>query len=148
FSAAPARVARQIEIWSKHLLTAARARFERAGSEDFRDELRIPGRGECDRLWEAGAALAHVAVKYLVMKNRGNAEPRVLHQPLLHCVGKRRGFARAFAFSLSRDLADAVFHYFRGFGRIKVTAIGREICLWSNLRAVAPKTNELRDLLF
>src|SRR5204863_28283 len=134
-----------IQIWAKHLVAAASAGLECSGGEHPRDKLRVPRSCECDRLRKTGAALAHVAVQYLIVKNRGDAEPRVLCKPLLHGVGKRRRLARTFAFSLACDLADAVLHHFRGFRRIKVAAIGREVRLWSNLWAVGPKTNELRN---
>ena len=123
FSAAPAWFACEVQIWPKHLLTSTRARLQRTGGEDLCDEVRVPGGGECYRLRETGAALGHVTMKYLVVKNRGDAEPRVLDQPLLHCVGKHRPLARAFSFSLSRNLADAVFHDLRCFGRVEVAAI-------------------------
>ena len=61
---------------------------------------------------------------------------------------ERRTLAWIFAFSLPRDLADAMFHDFGGFGRIEVTAVGGEICLRINLRPGAPETSQLCDLFF
>ena len=141
-------IACEIQIRPKHLMTAARACFECSGGEDFGDELRVPRGRERNRLRKTRTALGHVSVQYLVVKNRGNAESRVFEQPFLHGVGKRRALAWIFTFSLPRDLADAIFHDFGGFGRREVTAIGSEICLRIDLRPVAPKTSQLRDLFF
>src|SRR5215216_494632 len=105
-------------------MTAARACFECAGSENFADKLRVPGRSERDWLRKTRTALGHVSVQYLVVKNSGNAEPRVFEQPFLNGVGEGRAFAWIIAFSLSRDLADAVFHHLGGFGRGELAAIG------------------------
>ncbi len=148
FGASPARVTREIEVWTKHLLTSASACLHGACREDLRDELRIPRGSQRDRLRKTRAALGHVSVQYLVMKNRGNTESRVFEQPFLHGVGERRTLARILAFSLPRDLANTVFHHLGGFGRIEVTTIGCEICLRIDLRPAAPETSQLRDLFF
>src|ERR1041385_2677356 len=124
FSAAPTWFACEIQVWSKHLLTSARTRFHCSGGENLRDKLRIPGGGECYWLRKTRAALGHVAVKYFVMKNRRNAESRVLDQPFLHSVGKHGALTRTFSFSLSRNLPDAVLHDFGGLRRIEVAAVG------------------------
>src|SRR5689334_15810124 len=110
FGAAPTRVTPEIEVWTEHLLTTARACFQSGGSEHVVDQLEVPTRGERDRLRKTGAALGHVTVQDLVVEDSGNAEARVFDEPLLHGVGKLGAFARAFVFLLARDLADAVFH--------------------------------------
>jgi hypothetical protein len=124
FGAAPAWFTGDVEVWSQHLVTATGSRFQRAGSEDLTEEFRIPTTGQGDWLGKTGAALGHVSVQYFVVKNCRNTEARVLDQPLLEGVGKEGSFARTLAFSLASDLADAVLHYFFGFFRRQVTAVG------------------------
>jgi hypothetical protein len=47
-----------------------------------------------------------------VMKDRGNAQPRVLNQPFLHGVGEDGPLAWAHSLSLSGDLPDSIFKDF------------------------------------
>ena len=95
-------------------MAATRSGFERGGGEDPGDEIRIPTAGHGYRLRKTGASLGHVAVQYFVMKNRRYAQPGVLDQPLLHCVGEDRSLARAHSLSLSGDLPDPVRENLRG----------------------------------
>src|SRR5205085_8101033 len=77
FGAAPARLAAEIEIWPKHLMTAARSGLLGCRCENARHQLGVPTRSQRDWLRKAGAALGHVAVQYLVVKDYGNSETRV-----------------------------------------------------------------------
>src|SRR5437899_723885 len=104
-------------------MTSARPCLLRGGSEKLKNELRVPRSRQRNRLRKTRAALGHVTVQNLVMKNRGNPEPRVFDQPLLHRVGKDSSLARTFALALTCDLADAVFHHLRGFLRREIAAI-------------------------
>ena len=124
FSATPTRLACNVQIRAKHLMAATSACFLGGGGEHSVDEFRIPRCRERNRLRKTRAALSHVAVKNFVVKDRGDAEPRVFNQPLLRGVGEDCAVARAFLFPLSRDLADAVFHYLSGFFGREVSAIG------------------------
>src|SRR5262245_47669361 len=112
FGPAPARIPAEIQIRPKHLLTPASTRLQRPRRKDSANEFRIPCGRECDWLRKAGAALGHVPVKYFVVKNHRDTESGVLDEPFLNCVRKLGSFARVLKLSLSRYLADAVFHDF------------------------------------
>ena len=105
-------------------MAAARSGLERGGRENPGDEVGIPSAGQRKGLGKTGASLGHVAVQYFVMKNRRYAQPRVLNQPLLNCVGKDGSFARAHALSLSGDLPDPVLQNFARLFRRKLSAAG------------------------
>src|SRR5687767_461298 len=129
-------------------MTSAGTRLQGSGGEDFCDELRIPRSRQGYWLRETCAALRHVSVKYLVVKNRRDSESRVFDQPFLNRVGKLCSLARIFPFSLPCDLADTVLHDFRRPGRREIAAISGKVCLRIYLGTVGPKTDELRDFFF
>jgi hypothetical protein len=87
-------------------------------------------------------------VQNLVVEDGGDAEARLLDEPLLERVGEACGLARVFALALSRDLPDAVLeHEPRLLGR-EVAAVGRGAGTRPDLRALLPDADELRHLLF
>ena len=89
-------------------MTAARSGFKRGDGENPGDQVRIPTAGERYGLGETSASLGHVAVQYLVMKDRGYSQPRVFNQPFLHRVSEDGSLARVHTLVLSGNLPDPV----------------------------------------
>ena len=94
FSAPPAHVARNVQHRRQPLPTASRSRLFADGRGHLLDQLRVPGGGVVQRRRKQRGVLAQQADQTLFMKQRRDAEPRLLHQRFLQAVGCSDTIAR------------------------------------------------------
>ncbi len=159
--AAPARVAGDVHHRRQRDLRAPRTHLAGVDREDAGQQFRVPGAGQADGLREAGGLGRDVTVQPLLVHHHRNAEPGVLHRPVLGGVGVVGGLLGAATNHLggagragpcarllhgapvggAGDLADAVGEVLLGVGKRELTFDGLDQVL------VLPDRGHLGDLL-
>ena len=108
--ATPARVAHHVGHRRERLVRADRAHLAADRSRHAADQRGIPGGAVVERRRELRGAFGHEAAERLFVRDRRNAEPRVLDQMALERIQRVRALARRDGPTAERprDLPDAV----------------------------------------
>src|SRR4030095_15549001 len=105
-------------------MAATSARLLRGNRKYLCYKVQVPTIRQRNWLRKRVAALGHMTVEDLVVKNCRNTKSRIFNQPFLERVRKCCPITRTFSFALPANLPYAILHDLSGFLRRQLSSVG------------------------